>query len=249
MMSYADAGLESFLHLLEPNHQQPKIVVDEMAIYYRLGVEESRKHTIRIVNTGRGCLFGTISFLHKIDGLSLSENKFEINSKFKREIVFTLSIDMSQIAPGERYQTSIVISSNASKGDLVIPVTIEAYRYPLASSTALWLITIPLSIFMGFLLHFNIIQYLISDLFGTDMLGTVAPFIIYGSGYLGLIIYNVVWSNSAKGRDNNLANYILSIFCFLGFIVIGFLLVFLIVMAAIIFVIIVLLMFLGSSKK
>ncbi len=267
-MNYADAGLETFLNLINPELKQPRIITEPEELKLTLEKSEKRKVQVRVDNIGRGYLFGALELEKPVDGLSLSQStigasgnsggKNTINyrkpstypnesgekSKTDFEATLTLEIDASLMAPGKTYHTSIVINSNASNSKTFIPVTISVYRKPMTSATELWLITIPLAIITAFTLNINFSALLFDD----TMFATIGPYIVFGGGVLGTIIYNAFFSNSANGRDNHIGNYLLSLLSFGGFSIAAYLIMYIITIILVIIGIAISLYILGSKK-
>ncbi len=265
-MNYADAGLETFLHLIKPNLKQPEIVTEPDSL--RLTVEKSEKRTvpIQICNVARGYLFGAAELENPVDGLSLLQSTLGVSnnlsgkagrrsqgsfqselageSRTGSETTLTLEIDATKMMPGKTYHTSIIITSNASNSRVIIPITVSIYRKPMTSSTELWLVTLPLAIITGLIFYFNISD----QLFGDSFLADIGPYVVFGGGILGPIIYNAFWSNSAEGKDNHLGNYILSLLAYVGFSIIAYIVMHLVIILLVIVAIGIALAILGKSK-
>lgn len=265
-MNYADAGLETFLHLVNQELQQPEIVTEPGTL--RLTVEKSEQKSVQIEirNVARGYLFGSAELENSVDGLSLSQSTIGVENNysweketyrqasFENEIVgnnltgtgstLTLEIDAKRMVPGRTYHTSIVITSNASNSIISIPVTVSVYRKAMTGSTELWLVTLPLAVITAFLFHLIFSDQLFSDSF----LAGIGPYIIFGGGLLGPIIYNAVWSNSANGKDNHLGNYLLSLLAYVGISIIVYIVVHLVIILLVIVAIGIALAIMGSNK-
>ena len=244
MISYADAGLETFLQLTNKDLVAPQIMVDTESINLRLQSEEIRTIQIRISKHGRGYLFGSVEFSQVIKGLALSGVSFGIDQMPGQATVIETQIDSAQMVPGKKHRTTILINSNAGNGQIAIPVSIEVYRSPLASATALWLGTLPLAILFSVLFY----NYLSYEFAGDALMSTLGPFFTIASGFIGLIVYNYYWSNSAKGRDNHIGTYFLSLLVFFGFAIAGFIIMFVLIAILVIVGIGVALWIWGSSK-
>ncbi|MFO7882519.1 MAG: hypothetical protein R6U52_08300 [Kosmotogaceae bacterium] len=265
-MNYADAGLETFLHLVNQGLKHPEIVAEPDALRLTLEKSEQRSVRIQINNVARGYLFGAAELENSVDGLSLSKSILGVSNNLSgkagrqnqdnfqtdlsgrnstgTESALNLEIDATRMVPGKTYHTSIVITSNASDSKVSIPVTISIYRKSMTSSTELWLVTLPLAIITAFIFYFNLTDQLFSDSF----LAGIGPYVVFGGGILGPIIYNAFWSNSAKGKDNHLGNYLLSLLAYVGFAIFAYIFMHLIIMLLVIVAIGVALSIMGSSK-
>lgn len=130
-----DAALESFLQLVGPDLPLPQIVVEPVSLRLRPERGETPEITIRIKNTGRGVLFGTIELTSPVEGLSLSGNTFDVNSKINGETTVFLRVDTSGMVPGQTHDLSLEISSNAENAVISIPLSVMVRR-PLREMTA-----------------------------------------------------------------------------------------------------------------
>jgi WD40 repeat protein len=130
-----DAALESFLQLVGSDLPLPQIVVEPVSLRLRPERGETPEIPIRIKNTGRGVLFGTIELTSPVEGLSLSGNTFEVNSKINGETTVFLRVDTSEMVPGQTHDLSLKISSNAEKAVISIPLSVMVRR-PLREITA-----------------------------------------------------------------------------------------------------------------
>ena len=229
-----DAGLESFLNLIEPNLGKPKMAITPEAISLRLQREEKKDIAVKIKNLSRGYLFGTVDFDKPVEGLSLNTGNFGVHHSDNREVELVVNIDASLMEYGSTYRTSIIINSNAEGGSVSIPLEIEVYRSPFAKPETLWIITLIPVLLVGLLTLMPA---------GQSSSDVVWSLIALGSGLVGVIIYNTQWSSGAKGRDNQWFDYLLSILCFVGFIFVGMLLAGILIVAIVIIGIVLLLSF------
>ena len=245
-MKHADVGMESFLQLLKPDLQAPHIEVEPESIYLSLDREETKEIKIRIRNTNRGYLFGSVELSERNDGMSLPNSNFGLDHKLKEETLLSLNIDASKMTPGRNYHTTLEITANAGNGDISVPITVGVYRNPLKTSAALWLITMPIVILAALVLHAEFSPQWFTDSF-TQALG---PYLVFGSGVLGTVIYNAYLTNSAKGRDNHFGNFILAIIMFFAAAAAGFIIMYVIIASVFLVVLIILaIMVLSSGNK
>lgn len=121
----ADAGLEAFLHLLKPDLSSPRLVVEPAFLHLNLDKGENREVHIRLLNTGRGYLHGTIELADPVDGAVLSANRFGINSKGNSEATITLRVDTASIPAGTQHRTAVIINSNSTAKSVSIPLTVR----------------------------------------------------------------------------------------------------------------------------
>lgn len=123
----SDAGLETFLHLLEPELALPKAAVEPQNIKLRLDKGENRDISLRIGNQGRGYLSGTIEVSENMPGLALSAHRFGLDgkaSKTDRETSVSLSINTGDLKANQEYRTSMVINTNGKPDEIVVPLSI-----------------------------------------------------------------------------------------------------------------------------
>ncbi len=243
-MQYEDAGLESFLNLVVPDLGMPQMVFTPNVINLRLQREEKSEVVIRIANCNRGYLFGTVDLAHPLEGLSLSAGEFGVHCNDHQEAEVTLEIDATLMAPGRTYRNAIILNSNAENESISIPVVIEVYRHALAGPAALWLITVPLSLLAAMIIYLTV-----APMFDDSLTAGIGPFVLIAAGLLGTVLYNALWSNSAKNRDNRLGDYVLSLLCFFGFALAGLVLMYLFIVVMVIIAIIIALFVMGSGKS
>jgi Tol biopolymer transport system component len=122
----ADVALESFLSLLQPELSPPRIAVEPRVVRLCLEMGEKREVAIRIKNTGRGVLFGTIELSSRVAGVRLSQNRFMLNSKVQTEENVVLNIDTSHMTAGETHRVTLEVTSNAAEGKISIPLSVQA---------------------------------------------------------------------------------------------------------------------------
>jgi len=136
-----DAGLEAFLHLIDPNLELPQVSVAPVNINLRLERGKTHEEYIYITNEGRGILSCTLELSKNIDGVTF--NPFIINTGYgySKATVSTLRIETTRLASGRTYRTSIIISSNGDRPVIEIPLTIlveeRQRRMRVASNSAL----------------------------------------------------------------------------------------------------------------
>ncbi len=105
--------------------------VEPEFINLTLDREDKKEIAIRIRNIDRDYLFGAVEFSTGFDSMFLSEASFGVDPKLNQETAIILHIDASKITPGQNYNTSVEIASNAENGEISIPVTVRVYRNPL----------------------------------------------------------------------------------------------------------------------
>jgi hypothetical protein len=122
IIDHSDHNLELLLGLLLPKINAPVIEVSNEKIDIRIthGATAERKITIR--NIGRGVLSGKIEMARPEVGIEISVGSFSINSKNKDEVILTLIINQDKNMRAATYKNEIIITSNASKNRVIIPL-------------------------------------------------------------------------------------------------------------------------------
>lgn len=124
-----DAGLEVFLHLLDPELPLPKAVVEPQKVKLHLDKGENKEVSIRINNQGRGYLSGTIELSKRVPGLDISAHRFGLHGKAgktERQTTVNLRVNTKNMEAGRKYRSSIVINTNGKPDNIVVPLFIQA---------------------------------------------------------------------------------------------------------------------------
>lgn len=103
-----DAGLEYFLHLLNPDLAPPTLRIEPDVISFGAiepGQRKSRRFTI--TNPGRGYLSGTITLADRSPGLTLAGNHFA-----GRSTQFEVTANTASLDRGARYNSELIVTSN-----------------------------------------------------------------------------------------------------------------------------------------
>jgi serine/threonine protein kinase len=119
-----DAGLEHFLHILNPKLPLPTLKVTPTVIEWD-GIEGGSQKTGRLAisNSGRGFLSGSIDVPEPINGFAVSPNLFRL---FPGEsAAMFLSLDTAALDRGRTHKTWLRLASNAGK-ELRVPVSFRA---------------------------------------------------------------------------------------------------------------------------
>jgi len=101
-----DAGLEAFLHLLNPKLSLPQISVEPQEIKLRLDKGEEKETSLHIRNQGRGYLSGSIELSEQLPGLELSAYRFGLDSKAgntDQDIIVNLRANSKELESGRKY--------------------------------------------------------------------------------------------------------------------------------------------------
>ncbi len=121
-----DFGLETFLHLLDPDLALPLPAVEPEGITLRLDKGDRTEVAIRIRNEGRGYLAGGVELEDDVPGLELSSHHFGLDSKAQQQADVTLAVDAGALDSGKEYRTSVVLSTNGDPDRIVVPVSLMA---------------------------------------------------------------------------------------------------------------------------
>jgi hypothetical protein len=121
-----DDGLEYFLQILNDKIEQPALIVDKNIFSYPK-VQSGRNISTSFIltNKTRGYIEGNLSLTKKLDGVSLSPNKFCLNvaaSTSNQKV--DLSIDSMNFRKGVTYNTEIQIITT-TKQKIIIPVSFK----------------------------------------------------------------------------------------------------------------------------
>jgi hypothetical protein len=121
-----DAGLEAFLHLMQPGLDLPRADVEPQAVKLRLDKGEKKQVSLHVRHQGRGYLSGTVEFSRDIPGLELSSHHFALDSKKSREKTLYLHADTEQLETGKEYRTTLNFSTNGKPEKLKVDVSLLA---------------------------------------------------------------------------------------------------------------------------
>ncbi|NLJ34015.1 MAG: DUF4115 domain-containing protein [Firmicutes bacterium] len=121
-----DLGLEAFLRLLNPELALPLTQVRPRRLAVKLRERNERRElTLRIRNGGRGYLSGSIELTNSIPGLELSSGRFGVDGRDRQEAQIAIHINGSQLEPGRRYNTSLLLLTNGEPERIEVSLAVQ----------------------------------------------------------------------------------------------------------------------------
>ncbi len=115
---YKDAGLEAFLHIIDPDLPQPDIKVEPEAIEVSgLRPGETATVSVTVENVGRGDLSGSVELVGRAPGIKVGPPRVEANSTLKTRGRVEVEIDTRLALRG---RATVRLETNAGVKDIPV---------------------------------------------------------------------------------------------------------------------------------